>query len=86
MLKTLNRMELMGQFVSSFVVNLDMMATHNGMFKPGFPRWLLVHSLQILSSLGSIWKIMLKGLIDDDRFKSMNRYNDLEVIFYQLND
>lgn len=29
---------------------------------------------------------MLKGLIDDDRFKSMNRYNDLEVIFYELND
>ena len=79
-------MELMGQFVLSFVVNLDMMATHNGMFKPGFPRRLLVHSLQILSSLWSIWKIMLKGFIDDDRFKSMNRYNDLEVIFYQLND
>ena len=31
-------MELMGQFVLSFVVNLDMMATRNGMFKSWFLR------------------------------------------------
>ena len=71
-------MEVMGQFVLSFVVNLDMMATRNGTFKSWFLRRLTgVRSRFYLS--GSVWKIMVQGSIDDDRFKSMNRYNDLEV-------
>ena len=32
------RMDLMGLFVLSYVVNLDMMGTRNGMFKSWFPR------------------------------------------------
>ena len=71
----------MDQYVLSYVVNLDILVILNGMCKGGIYRPTTNLPPTNLPSFETVHWSLMQGLIEDDRFKSMNKYNDLEVSF-----